>query len=98
MVTVQKEAVRKALVTSLAIIAVAAPGYAQTPQTAAAGIRDQQFVLFMGELRRAVRAGADSTLKGVRLDIPEAELQLVNQVDVEGFRLEEGALFFRVRV
>jgi hypothetical protein len=70
MVTARRASVRDALVTSLALIAVVAPGYAQTPQQREAAAREQQFVLFQNELRQAVRAGAESTLRGVRLEVP----------------------------
>jgi hypothetical protein len=79
-------------------MAVVAPGYAQTPEQREAAARAQQFVLFQNELRQAVRTGADSTLRGVRLEVPEAELGLGNQVEVEGFKLDEGAMLFKVRV
>ena len=97
---------RIALTTSMVVIALVAPGYAQTPtptpaptpqqREAEAGNR-QQFVVFMSDLRLAVRDGADSMLRQVRLESPEAELVLAGAADVEGFRLEEG-MFFRVRV
>jgi hypothetical protein len=98
MVTVRRTSVRHALVTSLAFLAAVASAYAQTPEQHEPAAREQQFILFQNELRQAVRTGAASTLRGVRLEVPEAELGLGNQVEVEGFKLDEGAMLFKVRV
>lgn len=101
MVSVQRDTVRNALLTSIAVIAIAAPGYAQapTPQQREAEARDrQQLAQFMDDLRRSVGVGASAMLRQVRLEAPRAEFELANPVEVEVFKLEEGGLLFRVRV
>ena len=89
----------KALVAGMVVVAVATPGYAQTQQERDAETRDrQQFVIFMGELRQAVTTGARTLLTQVRMVSANAQLALTGATDVEGYRLEEIGLFFRVRV
>ena len=102
---------RNSLITSVAVIAIVAPGYAQTltptpPPTPAptqqereAEARErQQLALFRDDLRRSVGAGAMAMLKQVRQESPRAELEMANPVEVESFTLPEGDLVFRVRV
>jgi hypothetical protein len=100
MVLVKRDTVRNALLTSLAAIAFAAPGYAQAPpQQREAGASDrQQVAQFMEDLRMSVSVGASAMLRQVRLEAPRAEFELANPVEVELFKLPEGDLLFRVRV
>ena len=89
----------KALVAGMVVVAVATPGYAQAPQERDSETRDrQQFVIFMGELRQAVQTGAEALARQVRTISTNAQLQLAAPTDVEGYRLDEVGLFFRVRV
>ena len=99
---------RNALFTSMALVAVVAQGYAQTPQPPTpapslqqreAEARDRQLLAqFREDLRRSVDMGARLMLKQVRQESPKAELEMANPVEVESFKLPEGDLFFRVRV
>jgi hypothetical protein len=100
MVGVRSNAVRHALITSLAICSMAAPAYAQAPaQQREAELRErQQLVVFMDDLRRSVNVGATEFLRQIRLETPRADLELANPVEVEMFKLDEGGLLFRVRV
>lgn len=100
MFLVKNDTVRNALLTSVAAIAFAAPGYAQAPpQQRDAGSSDrQQVAQFMEDLRMSVGVGASAMLRQVRLEAPRAEFELANPVEVELFKLPEGDLLFRVRV
>ena len=89
----------KALVAVMVVVAVATPGYAQTQQERDSETRDrQQFVIFMGELRQAVQNGAGALLRQVHAISPNAALGFTGSTDVEGYRLDDVGLFFRVRV
>jgi len=97
--TVRREVVLKAMVAWMVVVVAATPGYAQTQQERDAETRDrQQFVIFMGELRQAVTNGASVMLGQVRQVSSKAELALAGAPDVEGYRLEDMGLLFRVRV
>lgn len=100
MFLVKRDTVRSALLTSVAAIAFAAPGYAQAPtqQRDAAASERQQVAQFMEDLRMSVGIGASAMLRQVRLEAPKAEFELANPVEVELFKLPEGDLLFRVRV
>ena len=110
MVSLRRDLVRNALFTSMAVVAIVAQGYAQTPpespapapvpqqQREAEARERQQLAQFRDDLRRSVGTGAMEMLKQVRQESPRAELEMANPVEVESFRLPEGDLFFRVRV
>src|SRR6186713_515582 len=101
MIAARRDAVRNALVTSIALVAFVAPASAQQPaaqQREAEARERQQLVQYMEDLKGAVSAGASSMVRQVRRESPRAELGMANPIEVEYFRLEDGGLLFRVRV
>jgi hypothetical protein len=101
MIAERRDAVRNALVTSIALVAFVAPASAQQPtaqQREVEARERQQLVQYMEDLKGAVSAGASSMLRQVRRESPRAELGMANPIEVEYFRLEDGGLLFRVRV
>lgn len=75
------------------MLALAAPGWAQTPKERDAGQDRQQVANFAGELRQAIMSGAGAMLRQVKAESPRADLILAGSPQVQYLNLDQGPVF-----
>jgi hypothetical protein len=77
-----------------ALLALAAPAWAQTQQEAPRATQDrQQLMTVSGALRDAISTGATAMLRQVRQESPRAEFFFTGSPEVQWYRFPEGPLF-----
>jgi len=77
-----------------ALLALAAPAWAQTQQDALRAYQErQQLMTVSAALRNAINTGANAMLKQVRQESPRAEYFFTGFPEVQGYRFPEGPLF-----